>query len=104
MTPLTSALTAYTPENGLTIAPAAPVGTAPAGEVIDLSSARRSREADRRVSGWTCPECDLTAGPFVAAEATLLATVHDQVMGHPLRTAIRLIDVDAVELSDRLAL
>ena len=63
-------------------------GTSTVGEVIDLDSARRVRRSSQQLTGWACPECDLTAGPFEAAEASMLATLHDQVLRHPPRTAI----------------
>jgi hypothetical protein len=56
-------------------------------DVIDLDSVRRVRRPEPQVGHWSCPSCDLEAGPFTADEAVLLAAVHDQVMRHPGNTA-----------------
>lgn len=69
-------------------------GSAPAAShtMIDIH-AMGGLPSDRRPGEWSCPECKLVAGPFVAAEAAMLAAVHDRVMGHPIRTAaVRLLD------------
>ncbi len=66
-------------------------GAAPVSEVIDLNSARQTRQARRSAvadTGWACPECALSAGPFAAAEAAMLAALHDQVLRHSPRTAL----------------
>ena len=51
---------------------------------------RRDPRTGRGAQGWACPHCGLTAGPFGADEATLLARLHEQVMSHPAGTTVRL--------------
>jgi hypothetical protein len=51
---------------------------------------RRDPRTGRRSDGWACVHCGLTAGPFAADEAALLARLHEQVMSHPAGTTVRL--------------
>ena len=73
-------------------------GSASPHPVIDIHT-MDALPSDRRPSEWACPECGLVAGPFVAAEAAMLAAVHDRVIGHPIRTAAVLL-LDGATTSD----
>lgn len=46
--------------------------------------------SNRPSGGWACFSCGLTAGPFDDDEAALLAGLHEEMMGHPAGTAVRL--------------
>jgi hypothetical protein len=89
VTPMSGALAAQTyPPTWSPRGAARPTTGAGTGDVIDLDSARRVRDARRDV-WWDCDACRLSAGPFVRAEAALLADVHDRVMRHADATALR---------------
>ncbi len=53
---------------------------AASSEVISFEEARRRLHPEPGDTSWTCPACDLVAGPFTVGEAACLADVHNRLM------------------------